>query len=264
MNLPNKMKIVNAEITSDTIMNQFNSLPLDKEYVVVFRTGGKLPFDELLPLTRKMGKPLVYGENDFFSFDKVHLECELHYDGISSDGIRAMPDWLIFYMENTPNEEGGEFRLLNCESVLHDLDKELVEFLESTALEIYGLRHLSDPDPEPYKLSFKIKNIVTEQGIKILRMHIPTADSNMMVVEPEFVHCKIDDFRMRFEGMTGPETDEIFSKIRKVAFSDKHLLEIGLKKGDIVFVKNRFVFHGRNSCAAPTTRLMHRIQLINE
>jgi len=262
MNLPNKMKIIDVNDSSETIEKQLSALPLDDNYVVVYRSRGEMPFNELLSFSESLGMPLSYEGKNYYSFDKVHLECELHYDGISSDGVRAMPDWLVFYMENTPKEEGGEFRLLNCVSVLNDLDEETINVLETSPLEIYGLKHWADPEPEPFKLSFSIKNIVTENGVNVLRMHIPTDDMEMVSIEPEFVHCKIDDFRMRFRGLSGPESAEIFRKIHKTAFSDKHLLEISLEEGDAVFVKNRFVFHGRNSCVAPTTRLMQRIQLV--
>jgi len=263
MILPEKMKIINASFSNDSINEQLNALPLNDEYVVIFRTEGDLSFNELLPFAEKLGKPLIYNEKNYITYDKVHLECEMHYDGISSDGVRAMPDWLIFYMGSTSKEKGGEFRLLNCESVLDDLCDELVEFLENTPLDIYGFKHLADPTPEPYKFSFSIQNIVTENGKKILRMHIPTHDNKQIDIEPEYVHCKIDDFRIRFRGKSGVESAEIFRKIREAAYLEKNILEISLKEGDIVFVKNRFVFHGRNGCVSPTSRLMHRIQLVN-
>lgn len=260
--MPEKMKVI--DISNKGVNDfKFEDLPLDEQYVVLLKTGGRIQFDELLSFSESLGETLVYGDKNYYTFDSIDVENELHYDGISADGVRPIPDWLAFYLEDKPKVEGGEFRALNCESVLHDLDKEVIDILEKVPLELYGLKYYFEPNPNPYDLTFSINTIVKEGNVKVLRLHLPTNDTEYVSVEPDYVHCKIDDFRLRFKGMTGPETAEIFNKLREVCFSEKHMMEISMEEGDILFMKNRYTFHGRRKCVSPTDRIMHRIQVVS-
>jgi len=260
--MPEKTQIIDLNNYKNINEFQFSDLPLDNQYAVLVKTGGKIKFDEVLRYSETLGETLVYGDKNYYTFDTIDVENELHYDGISSGGVRPIPDWLIFYLEDKPAVEGGEFRVLNCESVLYDLDQETIDVLENIPLELYGLKYYFEPNPKPYDLSFSINTIVNEGGARVLRMHLPTDDVDFVTVERDYVYCKIDSFRLRFKGMNGVETAEIFDRLRKVCYSEKHLMEISLDEGDILFMNNRYAFHGRKKCATTTTRVMHRIQVV--
>ena len=257
--LPEKMTIIDLKENGKF---NFNDLSLEDNYVVLVKARDIIKFEELLCFSKTLGKPLVYGDKEYYTFDTAILENELHYDGISSDGKRVIPDWLIFYIEQEIKQKGGEFRALNCESVLNDIDKDVIEIIENLPLEFYGFPTMYEPKPKPFDITFSIKTIINEKNKRVLRMHLPTDDKEFYSVEPDYVHCKIDDFRLRFKDMTGPETAEIFNNLRKVCYSEKHMMKIPMEAGDILFMKNKYTFHGRLKYIPPATRIIHRIQVV--
>ena len=255
--LPEKMKIIDFDENFN-----FNTLPLDDNYVVYIKTGGKVQLSELLSFAKKMGETLPYGDNEYYTFNSIHDEVELHYDGTSAEDKRIVPDWLLFYMEEKPIAKGGEFQLVNCESVINDLEEDIIRILENTPLEFYGNPSIANPNPDPLVFSFSMKAISRENGIRVLRLQLPTGDPDFFTIEPDFVFCKLDGHRLRFQGMSGSDSANIFSILRKACFSEKHMLEVSLDEGDIAFVNNRYVFHGRKKCDSLVSRKMHRIQVV--
>lgn len=262
--IPDKMKVIDLGLLNEANAFSLSDLPLNDNYVILLKGREKVCFEEMLEFSKTLGKPLAYGDKSYITFNSVFLENELHYDGISADGKYAIPDWLIFYVEDIPSSKGAEFRVMNCETVIHDIDEDVLEILKSRPLEFYGFPTFHDPDPKPYVCAFAIPTIQYETNIPILRIHLPTDDPEYVEVEDDYVYCKIDNFRLKFKDMSGKETASIFNHIRKACYSRRHLMHIELNCGDVLFMRNRYSFHGRNKCISPEKRIMHRIQTIDE
>lgn len=204
---------------------------------------------------------LQYGDKNFCQFGEIHLENELHYDGISANSRYTVPDYLLFKVDLRHKVNGGRFRLLNSVSAINNLSLEMLSILKEHDLEFYGFPTFHNPIPIKDELTFSIK-CIQKIGDKLsLRMHIPSEDLSMVVVEKDFIHCKIDDFRIRFAGMNGVETDKILCQLRKAIYTDKNLLQFDFNEKLLVVVNNNYVFHGRESTEVPDRRLMKRYQL---
>ena len=234
------------------------------KYATLLRNAKPFTLDELRHFADQFGYPLMYGDDMLVTFDKVHHENELHYDGISSLDGRKVPAWLLFYVEDCPDpaDAGGEFLLLDCVSALNVLPKELNDFLRTHREEFYGYPMYHRTDIGPDEFSFSIEPITEFAGTERLRIHLPTERSATLSGDGRFVYSKAHDFLLAFEGGSGSETLRIFAELRATLLNPDLVWEIPFKAGDVLVVNNEYVFHGRHRVNRPLPRLMHRAQML--
>lgn len=204
---------------------------------------------------------LPYGDKNYVQFNEIYLENEFHYDGISANNKYSVPDYILFKLDIAHKVKGGNFRLLNTVSAIEDLSDDIFNFLKTHKLEFYGFPSFYNPKPAKNELTFTI-NCIQKIGNELsLRMHIPSENTKMVSVEKDFLHCKIDDFRLKFSGLSGAETDQVFKEIRKSIYTPKNFLEFELSTKMIVLVNNNYIFHGRESTDSLDHRKLKRYQL---
>lgn len=254
-------KLINIEdfFDIDKVWKKYN---LDDYYAVLIKNKNKPSLDNVSDFVSKLGNVLMYGDNKYVIYDTIHNENPLHFDGISTSNNNAIPDKIIFYIEDIPNTDLGKFKILNCATVIKSLDNKTKKQLSSTELEFYGYPSLRKPDPKPMEYVFSVKPIIKYKGKDILRMQIPSIN-NFTVVEENFVFCKASNYRSRFRNMSGIETFNIYKKIYEAIYSDDNMIEIKFEKNDLLITNNKLTFHGRHATSEPLKRKMYRFQTIN-
>ncbi len=206
---------------------------------------------------------LSYYEKKYVSFHSIYEQNELHYDGISSDNKRVIPDYLFFNVEAAHSADGGEFLLLHTTDFLDSLPNKIVNRLENLTICYYQFKSFFNPKPHKDQFSFAVKAVDNYCGNRVLRMHIPlTVYKNDVLCDGQFVHCLVDDIKISAPGYSGKDLLEFYEELNSYIFQSKALYKFKLKKNDILIVDNRSVFHGRLATTIQDKRLMHRFQLV--
>lgn len=263
MDLPRGFKSYIAISNIDDILKNLNQEEMSSNYAQFFHLDFDMSDEDYLKIGEKIGGSfLQYGNNNFMDFNDIFMENELHYDGISANNKYSVPDYLMFKVYVPHTQSGGEFRLLNTASALNDLSPDLLRFLQNHKLEFYGFPSFFNPTPSKNELTFAIDCIQTYQKINTLRMHIPSEDPEMVKVRDNLIYCDIDGFGIKFSGLSGIQTKNIFDEIRSQIFNKDNLLEFNFTSRLLVIANNHFTFHGRNRTSLPDKRLMRRYQLV--
>ena len=256
-----KFKVVQLD-TLDNLQSNWSNLGLDDYYAVLLKTKKRIDMNVVHNFIKLFGNILDYGDKDFVIYDTIHQENPLHFDGVSSIDKKRIPDRLFFFVEETPKSNQGTFRILNCESVLHNLDKDVLNFLKTNPLEYYGYSTLYNDKPNSHELVFSHDTIWNYNNIDVLRMQIPSLSNNNYVIEKDYVYCNACNYRTRFKGFSGKDTAYIFKSLHDSFNSDENLFEINFNVGDFLITKNKFTFHGRHGARSPLKRKMYRFQTI--
>ncbi|WP_428987209.1 TauD/TfdA family dioxygenase [Candidatus Methylopumilus planktonicus] len=206
-------------------------------------------------------KIVPYGKDGYVKFDSIYYENELHFDGISADNIRIVPDYLIFFVTKSHSDQEGKFRLLNTPQLIDTLNEDLKGLLSAINIDYYGFKHISDSNPSILKKSFSLKPLQKYKGNNVLRLHIPSLDQNQVSYNEDYLHCHIDNFRIRVTGMSGKELYMMFMELNNYIEKSNAILNFTLKNSMVYTVNNNYVFHGRYGVLKPTSREMYRIQL---
>ena len=69
---------------------------------------------------------------------------------------------------------------------------------------------------------------------------------------------------MFLDGLNGQESMEVYDIIRKTIMKTEITKRIMFEKDDILIINNKKAFHGREHVKRPQSRLLHRIQLLEE
>lgn len=258
----NKFKTLQIDQPSE-LEKVWNDHDLKNYYCVLLRIKNITSYKEILYFLKQFGQFLLYGNQDHVVYDIIHNENPLHFDGLSTNDKKKIPDRLFFYVDQSPLSNKGNFKILNCESILHDLDNEILKVLRTRKLHYYGYPSMKTPNPDPYDLVFSYKCIWKLDGKEILRMQLPSEDSKYTHLEDKFIFCKASNYRTRFEKMSVTETWNIFKEIYKAINTNNNLMEINFCKGDLLITKNKFTLHGRYGTEKPLARKMFRFQSLN-
>lgn len=244
-------------------LREVDPAEVTSKYATLFRNAS-LDLDDFRDFAKAFGYPLMYGDDMLMTFDKVHQENELHYDGISSREARKIPGWLLFYVEECPDPRsfGGEFLLMDCVGAMEALPAELVDFLRGHKEEFYGYPMYDRRDIGPREFAFAIDPITSHAGKDRLRVHLPTEQSATLTEDGELVYSKAHNFSLKFNGASAAETLRVFDELRTHLMKPELVWEIPLQARDVLVVNNEYVFHGRNPVTRPMSRLMHRAQML--
>ena len=99
----------------------------------MIKNKNKPSLDNVSNFVSKLGNVLMYGDNKYVIYDTIHNENPLHFDGISTSNNDAIPDKIIFYIEDIPNTDLGKFKILNCATVIKSLDNKTKKQLSNTS-----------------------------------------------------------------------------------------------------------------------------------
>ena len=254
-------KLINIEdfCDVDRVWKKYN---LNNYYAVLIKIKNKPSLDSISNFVSGLGNVLMYDNNKYVIYDTIHNENPLHFDGISTSNHNAIPDKIIFYIDDIPDTDLGKFKIVNCATVVKSLDIKTKKQLSNTELEFYGYPSLKKQDPKPMEYVFSVKPVIKYKGKDILRMQIPSIN-DFTVVEDNFVFCKASNYRSRFKNMTGRETYNIYKKIYEAIYTDDNMIEIKFEKNDLLITNNKLTFHGRHATNIPLKRKMYRFQTIN-
>lgn len=206
---------------------------------------------------------LDYSEKNYISFNGIFEQNELHYDGISADGKRVVPDYLLFNIENIHKVPGGEFLILHTKDFLSNLPNKIRSRLENLNIHYYQFKSIFNPNPNKNQFSFTLKAVQNFYESYVLRMHIPlTLYKKDVVIDGEFVHCLVDDIKMHAPGYSGRDLLDLYEELNTYIFASNALYKFNFKNNDILIVNNKLAFHGRLATSSLDSRLMHRIQMI--
>lgn len=232
---------------------------------VLIRYTAPFTIEEFGEFACQFGPPLEYGEDIKLSFETIHWENEFHYDGISADDDRKIPIWVVFYLESGPDitKHGGVFMLMDSVLALEYLPSDLVQFLRAHREQFYGYPTFKNLTPDPTELTFEIDNITAYNGIERLRIHLPTGRSAMLSNDGQRVYSQAHDFSLLFDGCDAKTTMDVFAQLRNHLMREDLVWEIPFQPGDILLVNNQFAFHGRHPVNQPMSRLLHRIQILD-
>lgn len=236
-------------------------------FATVLRNASETNLNKFECLSYKFGFPLPYGDSNIKTFTKIHNENELHYDGISSDNPKKIPKIITFYVEDCPdpNEEGGAFLITDCVAAFASLPSNIRDILRVTKQHFYGYPYKFKYKRKVLEWSFEIDTVGILNGKELLRMHIPSGRSTVIHSENEnLVYSAAHDLCFRLEGLSGKDSLEIYDLIRNKIMQKEITKKIFFEKDDILIVNNKMAFHGREFVRRPQSRLLHRIQLLEE
>lgn len=236
-------------------------------FATVLRNASEVDISKFESLSYRFGFPLPYGDTNIKTFTTIHNENELHYDGISSDNPRKVPRIITFYVEDCPDpkEQGGAFLITNCIAGFDVLPSNIKDILRVTKQHFYGYPYKLKYKKEILEWSFAIPTVGIFNGKELLRMHIPSGRSTVIHSKnKDLVYSGAHDLCFRLEGLNGQESIEIYDLIRKKIMEKRITKRIMFEKGDLLIVDNKKAFHGREFVKRPQSRLLHRIQLLEE
>jgi len=215
----------------------------------------------------KFGFPLPYGDTNIQTLTSIHNENELHFDGISSDNPRKIPNIITFYVEDCPDprEEGGAFLITDCVTAFEALPSKIKNLLRVTKQHFYGYPMYRKYKQKILEWSFSISTVNNFDGKELLRMQVPSGRST--IIHPEdkdLVYSAAHDRCFRLDGLNGQESIEVYDIIRKTIMKKEITKRIMFEKNDILIINNKKAFHGREHVKRPQSRLLHRIQLLEK
>ena len=191
-------------------------------------------------------------------------EDDLHYDGISSEKLEMVPQWLVFHLEKALNPQyKGQFLIVDSVNSLANLSKEVALFLRKHKQQFFGYPCWNNPNLQLDDFAFEIDCITEYKGVERLRIHVPLyEDSTEIVTNGMHVYTKPHDFSLGFSGCDAIETMDVLNKIREVLFQDDNMWTIQFQDNDVLIANNEQVFHGRHSLVESDFRIMRRRQML--
>jgi len=201
---------------------------------------------------------LDYSGKNYIELTSVHLETELHYDGITSPNKLRIPDYLLFEFRSNPKkiDEIVNFNLVDCVKVVNYLSEELRDILLNKKLLIKGMPNPARPD---FPDTFSIKCLENN----ILRIHLPSRLIERLSIIDDWLFSKNENIFFRFEGISIEKTISVFFDIHNAINKSGALFKFMPTDGNFVIVNNKRVLHGRDFNNKPASRLLRRYQFIS-
>jgi len=241
--------------TNRAVLKTIDLDEIKKHKGVIFKNLPELSEDEFIAFSKRFGPALPYDGNAVYSFSGEAIdEVELHYDGISSQSSKKIPDWLLFYVKKAgPIEYGGKFKVSDAESALNYISEDMKQFLRTHKLEFYGYYPQQVLEGRLDEFSFSVDPISTYKGRERLRLFIPSNGARVVA-----------DAKKVFTNTSVEESKAILETLKHALYKEDVIHRFSIQTNDLFILDNNFTFHGREVFSQSVQRVLSRIQIIPE
>lgn len=175
-------------------------------------------------------------------------EVSPHFDGVSADDPRKVPEWLFFWAASEIEEGiGGDYKVCDCTAV--EKDPALLKQLQGVRQQFVNYNASVKEGNGRDEFSFPV--LQTYRGHQCLRVFLDASDKDIR---------KVPGVQTKFIGADGQDHEELRKPIHDLYEDKNNYQYVRLERQNLLIVNNVLCFHGRARLQRISNRLFYRVQ----